>query len=171
MPDLRSDRLDHTRDRSDYSFKLRHLESQLFAPCCGQLVVASAAVSSRRAPLRGHPSLDKHSLQRGIQRAFFHLKNVFRYPLNRIGDLVPVHLAGARERSQDQKIERSRRNFVSIQIITRGIVRLWQCRTVSRLCQGSRDWTVFRSRYRRVPLRSALSKCNRALWISGWWAR
>src|SRR5215472_3546283 len=111
-----SDSLNHTRDRSDDAFKLRHLDGQLFAACCSQLVVTSAAVASRRAPLRGHPSLDEHPLQRGVQRAFFDLENVIRYPLNRIGDLVSMHLAGARQSFQDQQIKCSWRNLVSVQM-------------------------------------------------------
>src|SRR6185437_16440817 len=133
MTELLSDRLNHTRDRANDAFELRHLDGQLFAACCSQLVVTSAAVASRRAPLRGHPPLDEHPLQRGVQRAFFDLENVIRYPLNRIGDLISMHLAGAPQRFQNQQIERSRRNFVSMQSITPDIVRLWQSRIV---CQG-----------------------------------
>src|SRR5205823_9388197 len=69
MTELLSDRFNHTRDRANDAFERRHLDGQLFAACCSQLVVTSAAVASRRAPLRGHPSLDEHPLQRGVQRA------------------------------------------------------------------------------------------------------
>ena len=126
-----SDSLEHTRDRANDAFELRHLDGQLFAACCSQLVVTSAAVASRCAPLRGHPSLDEHPLQRGVQRAFFDLQNVIRYPLNGIGDLISMHLPGARQRSQNQQIERSRRSFVPMQSITSAIVRLCHCQTVS----------------------------------------
>src|SRR5207253_8576501 len=84
ITELLSDRFNHTRDRANDAFELRHLDGQLSAACCSQLVVTSPAVASRRAPLRGHPSLDEHPLQRGVQRAFFDLENVIRYPLNRI---------------------------------------------------------------------------------------
>src|SRR2546429_1920891 len=65
IPTPTSDRFNHTRDRANDAFERRHLDGQLFAACCSQLVVTSAAVASRRAPLRGHPSLDEHPLQRG----------------------------------------------------------------------------------------------------------
>ncbi len=137
IAELLLDRLDHARDRSDDAFKLRHFYLELFASRRRQLVIASPAVSSRRAPLRGHPTLDQHPLQRGVQGAFFNLKNVIRYSLNGIGDLIPMHFAGARQRSQNQQIERSGRNFVSMQSITPDVVRLCQCRMVSSLCQES----------------------------------
>src|SRR5213075_184743 len=110
MPELLSDRFNHTRDRSDDAFELRHLDGQLSTARCGQLVVASAAVASRRAPLRDHPPLDEHPLQSRVQRAFFDLKNVNRYSLDRIGDLISMHFAGSRQGFQDQQIECSRRN-------------------------------------------------------------
>src|SRR6266566_4387621 len=136
ITELLSDRFNHTRDRANDAFELRHLDGQLSAACCSQLVVTSPAVASRRAPLRGHPSLDEHPLQRGVQRAFFDLENVIRYPLNRIGDLISMHLAGARQSFQDQQIKCSWRNLVSVQGITPGIVRLWHVRIVSKACQG-----------------------------------
>jgi len=46
------------------------------------------------------------------------LTNVIGNPLNRIGDLIPVHLARARQSLQDQQIKSSRRNLVSVQRIT-----------------------------------------------------
>jgi hypothetical protein len=136
ITELPSERFNHTRDRADDTVKLRDLDCQLFAACSSQLVVTSAAVSARRAPLRGHPSLDEHPLQRGVQRAFFDLENVVRYPLDRIDDFISMHLAGARQSSQDQQIKCSGRNLVSMQGITPGIVRLWHFRIVSEACQG-----------------------------------
>jgi hypothetical protein len=44
-----------------------------------------------------------------------------------------MHLAGARQSFQDQQIECSRRNLVSVQSIPRDIVRLCQCGMVSSL--------------------------------------
>src|SRR5207245_7527961 len=79
------------------------------------LVIASTAVSSCRAPLRGYPTFDQHPLQRGVKRAFLDLKNVLRYPLNGTGDLISMHLAGARQGLQDQQIECSQKNLVSMQ--------------------------------------------------------
>src|SRR5580704_5297587 len=133
ITELLSDSLDHTRDRADDAFELRHLDGQLFAACCSQFVVTGAAVASRRAPLRGHPSLDEHPLQRGVQRSFFDLQNVIGYLLNGIGNLIPMHFAGARQRSQNEQIEGSRGNFVSMHGTTPDIVRLWQSRIA---CQG-----------------------------------
>jgi hypothetical protein len=118
MPDLPSDRFNHSCDRADHTFELRHLDGQLFAARRSQLVVPSAAVASRRAPLRGNPSLDEHSLQRGVQRSLFDLQNVIRYPLNGIGDLISMHFAGARQSFQNQQIECSRGYLVSVQIST-----------------------------------------------------
>src|SRR6185437_7707831 len=118
ITELLSDGLDHTRDRSDDAFKLRHFYFELFASRRRHLVVTSPAVSGRRAPLRGHPTFHQHPLQRRVQRAFFDLKNVIRYPLNGIGNLIPMHFAGAPQRFQNQQIEGSRRNFVSMQSIT-----------------------------------------------------
>jgi hypothetical protein len=46
-----------------------------------------------------------------------------------------MHFAGAPQRFQNQQIERSRRDFVSMQSITPDIVRLCQCRMVSTACQ------------------------------------
>src|ERR1700677_652643 len=102
MPELLSDRVNHSRDREDDAFELRHLDGQLFAARRSQLVIPSAAVASRSAPLRGHPSLDEHALQRRGQRSFFDLKNVIRYPLNGIGNLISMHFAGACQGFQDQ---------------------------------------------------------------------
>src|SRR5437773_2009125 len=45
-----------------------------------------------------------------------------------------MHFAGARQRSQNQQIQRSRRNFVPMQSITSAIVRLCHCQTVSHAC-------------------------------------
>jgi len=59
-------------------FELRHLEGQLFPARRGQLVVARAAIPSSRTPFCGYPTLDEHSLQRRVQRAFLDLKNVIR---------------------------------------------------------------------------------------------
>src|SRR5260370_35852031 len=109
MTELLSDRFNHTRDRANDAFELRHLDGQLFAACCSQLVVTSAAVASRRAPLRGHPSLEEHPLQSGGQRAFFDLENVIRYPLGRNGAFRSIHLRAARQSSQNQHIKYSGR--------------------------------------------------------------
>src|SRR5579859_5855374 len=137
ITELLSDSLDHTRDCTDHAFKLRHFYLELFTSRRRQLVIASAAVSGRRAPLRGYPTLDEHALQRRVQRAFFDLENVIRYPLNGIGDFVAVHFAGAGQSPQNQQIERSWRNFISMQSSTPDIVRLCQCRMVSSPCQES----------------------------------
>src|ERR1700730_3987594 len=118
MMEFLSDRLNHTRDGSDDAFELRHLKGQLSPARCGQLVVACAAIPSCRTPFCSYPTLDEHSLQRRIQRALLDLKNVIRNPLNRIGDLIPMHLARALQSLQDQKIECSRRNLVAMQVIT-----------------------------------------------------
>src|SRR5580693_9606676 len=157
MTELLSDRFNHTRDRANDAFELRHLDGQLFAACCSQLVVTSAAVASRRAPLRGHPSLDEHPLQRGVQRAFFDLQNVIRYPLNGIGNLIPMHFAGARQRSQNEQIEGSRGNFVSMQGITSDIVRLWQSRIT---CQGK--WLVTAGAFPDINRREEPGQCSLA---------
>jgi hypothetical protein len=118
MPEFLSDRLNHSRDGAGDACELRHLDGQLLAARRSQLVVPSAAVASRRAPIRGNPSLDEHPLQRWVQRSFFDLENVIRYPLNGIGDLISMHFAGACQGFQDQEIERSRGYLVSFQIIT-----------------------------------------------------
>src|SRR5580700_1181757 len=118
MPEPLSDRLNHSCDRTDDALELRHLDRQLFAARRSQLVIPSPAVASRRAPLRGNPSLNEHPLQRRVQRSFFDLENVIRYPLNGIGDLISMHFAGARQTFQNQQIECSRRYLVSVQITT-----------------------------------------------------
>src|ERR1700689_3362180 len=118
IAELPSDRFNHSGDRPDDAFELRGLDDQLSTARCCQLVVASAPVASRGAPLRGHPSLDEHPLQCRVQRAFFDLKNINRYPLNRVGNLISMHFSGARQSLQDQQIECSGRNLVSMQIIT-----------------------------------------------------
>src|SRR6202162_815890 len=118
MPEILSNRLNHSRDRPDDPFELRHLDGQLFAARRSQLVVPSATVASRRAPLRGHPSLDEHPLQRWVQRSFFDLEDVIRYPLNGIGDLISMHFAGARQSCQNHQIECSGGYLVSVQITT-----------------------------------------------------
>jgi hypothetical protein len=63
------------------------------------------------------------------------LEDVIRDPLNGIGDLIPMHFARARQRSQNQQIERSGRNFVLMQSITPDIVRLRHHQIVSGSCQ------------------------------------
>jgi hypothetical protein len=83
------------------------------------------------------PNLHKHPLQRRLQRSFFDLNNVIRNPLNGIGNLISMHFAKARQRSQNEQIEGSRRNFVSMQSNTSDIVRLWQYRIVSNASQVS----------------------------------
>jgi hypothetical protein len=118
MPELLSDCLNHPCDRADDAFELRRLDGQLFAARRSQLVVPSAPVANRRAPLRGDPSLDEHPLERWVQRSFFDLENVIRYPLNGIGDLISMHFAGARQSFQNQQIECSRGYLVSFQITT-----------------------------------------------------
>jgi hypothetical protein len=50
-------------------------------------------------------------------------------------DLIPMHFARARQRSQNQQIERSGRNFVLMQSITPDIVRLRHRQIVSGSCQ------------------------------------
>lgn len=91
------DRFDYARDRSHDTLELRQLDVQLFAARGSQLVLACPAVSFSRAPLRGHPTFDRHPLQRGIQRAFFNLEDIIRYPLDGIGYFIPVQLSGARQ--------------------------------------------------------------------------
>src|SRR6266436_5497312 len=118
MTEFLSDCLNYTRDRSDDAFELRHLDRQLFAARSSQLIVTSAAVSSRCAPFRGYPALYEHPLQRGVQRTFLDLENVTRYSLNRTGDLISMQFPGARQSLQDQQVECSRRNLVAMQILT-----------------------------------------------------
>src|SRR6266481_675204 len=113
-----SGRLNHARDGPDYSFKLRDFGRQLLAASRRELVVAGAAIAGGCAPLCRHPSLDEHPLQRGIQRTLLDLKNVIRDELDRIGNLIPVHLAGASQSLQDQEVQGSGKNLISMQDIT-----------------------------------------------------
>jgi hypothetical protein len=67
------------------------------------LIVAGAPVSSGGAPFRGNPTLYEHSLQCGIERAFFDLENVFGQPLNGIGDFIAVEFTGASEGFENEE--------------------------------------------------------------------
>jgi len=81
------------------------------------MVIARAPIPGRGSPLGLHPAFDQHSLESGIQRSLFHLKNIIGDSLDRVSDLVPVHFTGTCERLQNQKIKSSRRNLVSTQSV------------------------------------------------------
>jgi hypothetical protein len=73
MPELLSDRFNHTRGRPDDALELRYLDGQLPAACCSQLVLTSAAVASRPHFAATHPlmSIRCHGVKsshRGIVR-------------------------------------------------------------------------------------------------------
>src|SRR5216683_1904903 len=59
-------RLNHSPNRLNHAFELRLLDLQLLSARDRQAVVARAAILRGRPPLRFHPALDQHPLQRGI---------------------------------------------------------------------------------------------------------
>jgi hypothetical protein len=78
------------------------------------LIIAGAAISSGGAPFRRNPSLDEHSLQCGIERAFFHLEDILGETLNGIGDFIAMEFTGASEGFEDEEMEGTGRNFVAL---------------------------------------------------------
>src|SRR5882757_6008321 len=105
---------------SDDTLELRDLGCELFSACRRQLVVARSAISCGGTPLRGYPTLDQHSLQCGIKRSLFDLQDIVRGALDRVGNLVSVHLSDASNGFQDQKIECPRGDFVTVHMAPRG---------------------------------------------------
>ena len=72
---------------------------QPFAPLGGERVVTCSAIARGHAPLGGDPAFEQHALERGIERAFFHLQDAVGDLLNGVGDLVAVESAMHSERA------------------------------------------------------------------------
>ena len=76
----------------------------------GDGVVARAAVVLRRAPFRADPAVEQQPLQRRIQRALADLQHIGGQQADAVGDAVAV-LRAARQRPQDQQVERARQQI------------------------------------------------------------
>ena len=96
-------------DRSRDALVRLNLVGQLLAARGRQTVVAGAAVPVSAAPFALDPALDEHSLERRIERPFFHLKHLIRRDLNRLRDLEAVQFPAASQRPQDEHVELSSR--------------------------------------------------------------
>src|SRR6185437_11965962 len=106
--------LNDPRNCAHHALELRDLHDELLASCRRELVVAGAAIAGGGAPSRDDPALDEHALQRRIERPFFDLQYIFGGLLDRVGDLKAMQLAIAGERLQDEEIEGSRWDIVTI---------------------------------------------------------
>src|SRR5665213_44965 len=80
------------------------LTRKLFAAVLGHLVIFCPAVVIRLSPFCLYPSLVFHSVERGINRTFFHLEDVLRKNLDPLGDAPPVQGASA-QYPEDQHVE------------------------------------------------------------------
>ena len=98
---VESCRLNHTVDGADDAVELRYFAGKLLATGCGDFVVASATIAGSGAPLGGGPALEEDALQRGVERAFLHLKDIFRGALDGVGDFKAVEFAVAGEGFQE----------------------------------------------------------------------
>src|SRR5262249_34256042 len=65
-------------------------------------------------PFTHDPAFEEHALQRRVERAFFHLQNVFGGLLDGIGDPEAMQFARFGKRFQDQHVECPGRNFVAL---------------------------------------------------------
>src|SRR5207302_8911996 len=110
---LLSGGLDDAIDCAEDTLEPRELDRELLASCGGKAVVARAAIARGDTPLRRNPAVDQHALQRWVQRAFFHLKNVLGTLLDGICHLVAMQRAIKREGLQNKQVERSRRDLVA----------------------------------------------------------
>src|SRR5690348_8602100 len=78
--------LNHTRNGRHDLLKFAKFEAQLLTARRSELVIAGTAVVLRLPPLRHHPALDQHSLQGGVERAFFNREHVIRELLDALGN-------------------------------------------------------------------------------------
>ena len=84
---------------------------ELLAAGSSEPVVACPPVFLRSAPLARDPTLQKHPLQRGIERSFIDAQHVFGPSLDSIRDFEAMQLCSRLQRLQDQHVERPRRNL------------------------------------------------------------
>src|SRR5438105_3347035 len=88
---MASGRFDQASNCRHDTSELAYLPCQLFAAGGGHTVVTGAAVVLRLFPLRFYPSLEEHSLQGWIERAFLHLQHLLGNLLNVLRDAIAVH--------------------------------------------------------------------------------
>ena len=86
----------------------RLFADELPSPQCRDAVVAGAFTLLGQLPGGGDPAPGLEPIERGVERARFDLQQVFRGPLNVLGDGVAVTRSW-QQRAQDQQIERARR--------------------------------------------------------------
>ena len=84
----------------------RLLGGQLLAPERREPIVPGALALVGELPGRRDPALRLQPVQRRIERAGLDLQQVFRGPLNVLGDGVAVGRSGE-QRAQDQEVERA----------------------------------------------------------------
>src|SRR5262249_12301345 len=116
---------DHAPNRTHDGVEPLDLCLQLLPPFARQLVVACSAVVLCDPPLGLDPTLDQHSLQGGIQRAFLHSQDLFRRLLDIERNAVAVHRSESGERLQDQHIERAGGNVSAHTHSDTTLDRLW----------------------------------------------
>jgi hypothetical protein len=109
-----SSRLNHPHHRLHHPLKLRRFHLQLFPSSRSQLVIPRPPILRSYPPLRFNPALDQHPLQGRIKRSFFDLQHIFRDPLNRPSNLVPMHLPAPRQSPQDQQKQSPRQKLIPI---------------------------------------------------------
>src|SRR5438067_4953166 len=97
-------------DRQDQAVELAALGGEPFSAGGGQRVVARAAIVFGGGPVGLRPSPEEEALQRRVERALAHLQHVVREELQPLRDAVAV-LRAARERLQDQQVERARQQL------------------------------------------------------------
>src|SRR5215472_10255828 len=83
--------LDDADDSAHDALELPHLAFELFAPRRRKPVITGAAVVFGLLPIRRHPTLDEHSLEGRVERAFFDQQHFARHFMDVTGDAVAVH--------------------------------------------------------------------------------
>jgi hypothetical protein len=84
--------------------KLSVFGSELATASGGQRVIAGAASVLGLPPLPFHPAIQEKSLEGRVEGALADLQDVFRDPLDVVGDPVPVHRPES-QGFEDQEVE------------------------------------------------------------------
>src|ERR1700691_96959 len=108
-----SNGLNDAGDCTHDALKLRNLDTELLFASGSERVITGPAVASSDTPFPNDPTLQQHALQRRIERAFLHLKNIVGGALNIVGNLISVELAADSEALEDQQIESAGGDFIA----------------------------------------------------------
>ena len=102
--------LDHTIDGRHQALPACDFSFDLFLSARREFVELRLAIVGGSAPLGRDHSLGFQPMERGIERAFLHAKDILAELLNVLGDAEAVHRSSG-EAGKDQHVERTLDQF------------------------------------------------------------